>query len=81
MEAVGEAGIAMCQDVLLVHPNTIGYTSNEDLFMPGKHEKMIRKIVKLLKGKFGVDEVRFQSKRDMCLLRGVELLPRIVHDS
>jgi hypothetical protein len=59
MEAVGEAEIAMCQDVLLVHPNTIGYTSNEDLFMPGKHEKEIRKIVKRLKGKFGVDEVRF----------------------
>lgn len=72
MEAVGEAGIAMCQDVLLVDPNTIGYTSNEDLFMPGKHENEIRKIVKRLNGKFGADEVRFQSERDLCLLRSGE---------
>lgn len=35
--------------------------------MPGKHEE-IRKIVKRLKGKFGADEVRFQSERDLCLL-------------
>lgn len=41
MEAVGEAEIAMCQDVLLMDPNTIGCTSNEELFMPGKHEKEI----------------------------------------
>lgn len=60
MAEVGAEAIKMCQEVLLVDPDTIGHTVDEALFMPGVREKEIRSIVKRLKGKFGAAEVRFQ---------------------
>lgn len=60
MAEVGAEAIKMCQEVLLVDPDTIGHTVDEAVFMPGVREKEIRSIVKRLKGKFGAAEVRFQ---------------------